>query len=363
MARRPTRLRSRPFAEALLEWYDANKRDLPWRRTKDPYAIWLSEVMLQQTTVKAVEPRWRRFLQRWPTLRDLARAPLADVLHEWTGLGYYARARNMHRAAVQAGDALPCSYSELLKLPGLGEYTAAAVASIAHGERVPLVDANAGRVLARVYTIGEEINSAAGKKKLRAHAEALVPAARPGDFNQALMELGAMICTPRDPSCPICPVATECAAFRSATQAQYPCIKAKEKMSGVREAAVVLRDADQRVLVLLRGSSGSFANMWELPRVVVEKDEEPPDAAARAMRELAGLRVKCGRELLVVRHTVMRSNITLHVVEASCAHIRKTIVPSQHVEARWVSLSEWGRLPKSITQERVRKALQRLNEE
>ncbi|MCC6545736.1 A/G-specific adenine glycosylase [Candidatus Sumerlaeota bacterium] len=350
-------MKSSSLARKLLRWYDTNKRDLPWRGTRDPYAIWLSEVMLQQTTVKAVEPRWRRFLERWPTLRELAQAPVADVLHEWTGLGYYARARNMHRAAMLAGDALPRTYAELLKLPGLGEYTAAAVASIAHGERVPLVDANVERVLARVHTVAEEIRSAPAKKKLRALADALVPANRPGDFNQALMELGAMTCTPQKPMCRSCPITEECGAFQTATQEQFPRIKPKQKMKTVQEATIVIRDARGRVLLLFRGGAGSFANMWELPRVTVAGGESLSDAAVRAAQSLAGLQVTAGPELMCMKHTVMRSRIALHVMACARSRSAGNVCLSEHEEARWVTLVEWEKLPKSITQERVRRAL------
>ncbi|MEO8376026.1 MAG: A/G-specific adenine glycosylase [Candidatus Sumerlaeota bacterium] len=357
-------MKNPPLTKKLLRWYDANKRDLPWRGTKDPYKIWLSEVMLQQTTVKAVEPRWRRFLQRWPTLRDLARAPLADVLHEWTGLGYYARARNIHKAATTVGDALPCSYAELLKLPGLGEYTAAAVASIAYGERVPLIDANVERVLARVYTIEDEMKSTPARKKLRGLADTLVPANRPGDFNQALMELGATICTPREPECLRCPISADCGAFQTGRQHEFPRIKPKEKMQEVQEVAVVLRDAKQRVLVLLRSDTGSFANLWELPRVVVGKKEKRQAAAVRAAKELVGLDVQVGEELLRIKHTVMRSKIELVVLEGmgNGERGRKNhSLQSTHSEAKWVTLKEWDRLQKSITQQRVLDSLKKTN--
>jgi A/G-specific adenine glycosylase len=336
---------------ALLAWYDGRQRDLPWRKSRDPYRIWLSEIMLQQTTVRTVMPRWERFLQRWPTLPDLAAAPLEDVLHEWTGLGYYARARNLHRAAQVVaksyGGALPADYEQLLSLPGMGVYTAAAVASIAFGEPVPVVDANVERVLSRLYAIEEELRSAAAKKRLRERAAALLDPARAGDFNQAMMELGALVCIPKRPQCGVCPVGKWCAGRATGTPEAFPRLRAKAPMEDVREVAVLLRRAG-RVLVLLRPAKASFGGMWEVPRVRVEAEERAEEAAVRAARELAGFDVTVEAPALRLRHVVMRSRIALLVYPATIKG--GSLDHPEHEEARWVTSGEWMAMPKSTTQ-------------
>ncbi|CAN5493299.1 A/G-specific adenine glycosylase [soil metagenome] len=341
------------LSKPLLNWYDAHRRDLPWRGIRDPYAIWLSEVMLQQTTVRAVEPRWTRFLKRWPTAAALANAPLADVLQEWTGLGYYARARNLHRAAGiirdQFGGAIPPAFELLLALPGMGVYTAAAVASIAFGEAVAVVDANVERVLARLFAIEENIRTTPMRKKLREHVADLLDRKRPGDYNQAIMELGATICLPRKPRCPECPIASWCEARKRGIQETVPVIPAKTPMQKVRESAVIIRDRKGRVLLLLRAMESSFGGMWETPRAVCGEHEEARAAAGRAATEIAGLSVSVGAPALRLRHTVMRNQITLTVFGVTSVK-GKVRLSAQHDDHRWATTEEWLTMPKSTTQ-------------
>src|SRR5215470_3894591 len=218
--------KSAALASALLRWFSMNARDLPWRRTRDPYAIWVSEIMLQQTRVATVIPYWERWMARFPTVSALAEAPLDDVLAAWAGLGYYSRARNLHAGAqavgTRFGGALPSCAAELREVPGIGPYTAGAIASIAFGERAPLVDGNVARVLARVFAIEHDIKSTAGSKALWAAAgelmNALPTGAAPGDLNQGLMELGATICAATQPRCLVCPLARDCDAARTGRQ-------------------------------------------------------------------------------------------------------------------------------------------------
>ena len=220
--------RARRTAEALGAWYDRAARDLPWRRTRDPWAILLSEVMLQQTRVDVVVPYWTRMLERFPAPRDMAEAPIDDVLSRWSGLGYYRRARNLWlcaREVVERFDGrLPDDVEGLRSLPGIGAYTAGAVASIAFDRQAPLVDGNVARVLARHAGIDDDPRSAVGQRRLWAEAAALVPAERPGRFNQALMELGATICTPRSPACAICPLERDCVARREGRVDELPVV-------------------------------------------------------------------------------------------------------------------------------------------
>lgn len=341
--------------KALLAWYDAQRRDLPWRRTRDPWAIWVSEIMLQQTTVKTVEPRWRRFLDRWPTVAALAAASEDDVLAEWTGLGYYARARNLHRAARRVaedfGGRVPDRFELLLALPGMGDYTAAAVASIAFGEVVALVDANVERVVARLDRIDDDIKSSAGRRAATEAARALLDPARPGDWNQAMMELGALVCLPRAPQCSACPVAAFCAARADGDPERLPVRAAREPMARVREVAAALRDARGRVLVLRRPPKGSFASMWELPRGEAADGESAADAVVRVAREVAGLDVRAVRPLLRLRHVVMRRSIELHVWE--CERLGGRLSAPRHEEHAWLAPADWARLPIATTQKDV----------
>ncbi|HEX5011379.1 MAG TPA: A/G-specific adenine glycosylase, partial [Planctomycetota bacterium] len=231
MSRNPAR-RAPPSApalsaarRALLAWWDRGRRDLPWRRTRDPWAILVSEVMLQQTTVAAVVPYWERFVRRWPRPADLAAARTDELLSAWAGLGYYRRARHLQAAAcavAEAGGELPRRAQQLRELPGIGEYTAAAVASIAHGEPVAAVDGNVERVLSRFFALPLDPKSAAGRSALRAHADALLHRERPGDFNQALMELGATLCRPAAPQCLLCPLRAGCAALAAGAPERFP---------------------------------------------------------------------------------------------------------------------------------------------
>lgn len=250
--------------EALLAYFDVHQRDMPWRDTSEPYAIWISEVMLQQTRVDVVRPYYERWLQRYPTVQALAAADLDDVLREWQGLGYYSRARNLHRAArlirERHGGSLPGNVGSLRALPGVGEYTAGAIASIAFGIAAPAVDGNVRRVLCRLHDL-EDPTAA----ELRSIAGGMVPADRPGDFNQALMELGATICTPRSPACPACPLAEWCRARARRTQGQRPRSKPRKPVPEESVNSVVfLRDGGE-VLLVRRPDRGLLAGLWEFP--------------------------------------------------------------------------------------------------
>ncbi|HVK83215.1 MAG TPA: A/G-specific adenine glycosylase [Kofleriaceae bacterium] len=263
------------IATAVVEHYERVKRDLPWRRTRDPYAIWVSEIMLQQTRVATVIPYWERWMTRFPTVSALAAAPLDDVLAAWAGLGYYSRARNLWSGAKEVGErwggALPRSAAELRAVPGIGPYTAGAIASIAYGERAPLVDGNVARVLARVFAIELDIKSTAGTKALWAEAGAMMtalPAASsPGALNQGLMELGATVCTPTDPRCLVCPIAGPCAAHRLGKQDSLPVTAPRKKerdLPLLERTLVWIAEGDELVLVR-RTPEGLFGGLWELP--------------------------------------------------------------------------------------------------
>ena len=256
--------------EALLAWFDRSARDLPWRRDRSPYRVWLSEIMLQQTRVDTVIPYFERFLRDFPTVRALAAASIDDVLTRWSGLGYYRRARQLHAAAgaivERFGGAIPSTVEELRSLPGVGAYTAGAIASIAHGRSVPLVDGNVARVIARLAGLREAFDTAAGARATWAIAERLVPSDRPGDFNQALMELGSLVCTPTSPLCLTCPVRASCTAAREGLQDVLPVAR---KRATVRELAwtALIAVRGRRVLLARRPLEGLFGGLWEPPMV------------------------------------------------------------------------------------------------
>lgn len=262
--------RSNPAAR-LLAWYDIHRRELPWRAARgkraDPYRVWLSEIMLQQTTVQAVGPYFRKFLSRWPDVKALAAADLDDVLAAWAGLGYYARARNLHRAAKvvaeELGGKFPETAAELQKLPGIGHYTSGAIAAIAFDEREAAVDANAERVIARFYAVQEPLP--ASKPKLRAATQALVPEKRAGDFAQALMDLGATICTPKRPACNNCPWNAGCEAKKLGIQETLPIKSEKAARPLKRGAAFVARDSKGAVLLVKRPEKGLLGGMLQPP--------------------------------------------------------------------------------------------------
>ncbi len=258
-------------ALSLLAWYDTNRRDLPWRAApgtpRDPYRVWLSEIMLQQTTVATVGPRFGRFLERWPTVEALAAAPLDDVLHEWQGLGYYARARNLHACAIEVvrehDGRFPDSEDALRKLPGIGAYTAAAVAAIAFDRKATAVDGNVERVMARVHAIDTPLPAA--KTELTAAARAMTPDRRPGDFAQALMDLGATVCTPRRPRCSACPWRTGCRAFAAGTAEGLPRRTAKTPRPTRHGVIFWLEDRTGEVLLQKRPPTGLLAGLYEFP--------------------------------------------------------------------------------------------------
>jgi A/G-specific adenine glycosylase len=305
--------------EALGAWFDGAARDLPWRRTRDPWAILLSEVMLQQTRVDVVVPYWSRMLERFPTPADMAAAPIDDVLSRWSGLGYYRRARNLWLCAREVverfGGALPPEPDALRTLPGVGAYTAGAVASIAFDRPAPLVDGNVARVLARLAGIDDDPRSGTGQRRLWSEAASLVPQERPGRFNQALMELGATICTPRSPACAVCPLEKDCVARRDGRVGELPKVAPKRAPREVHLLAAVLRDASGRAVLARRPADGSFGAMWEPPMM-----EAGTSAVAEVLRG-AGLLAR-GARLTTrgeVRHVLSHRALVVTVASGRAA--------------------------------------------
>jgi A/G-specific adenine glycosylase len=330
----------------LLSWYDANRRDLPWRRTGDPYAIWISESMLQQTRVETVIPYYERFLARFPDPRALADAELEEVLELWTGLGYYSRARNLHRAArvlVRDHDgALPGDAESLRTLPGVGRYTAGAVASIAFDRPEPVVDGNVARVLARLHAIEEDVGASATIRRLWKEAAELAAGPRPGDLNQALMELGATVCTPRRPRCPICPLARRCAAFREGDPEALP-VKAKKSPPRPVRAVAGFVARRGRWLAVQRPTEGLLGGLWELPGGEPLPGEEPSTAMVRTLRERTGLAIPGVDALGDVDHVFTHLRLTLHVFR--CKPPAGRVRLSGFEDHRWLSPDDFAALP------------------
>ncbi len=309
--------------ELLLSWFDRHRRDLPWRRTSDPYRIWLSEVMLQQTRVETVLPFYNRFLERFPRVEDLARAEIEEVLALWSGLGYYRRARQLHAAArqVAAAGGFPSTVEELRGLPGVGAYTAAAVASIAFGVAAPVMDGNVERVLSRVLALGEGPRAGDARARLHAAAAELLDPQRPGDSNQALMELGATLCTPRRPKCLLCPLRAGCRAAREGEPERYPPPKVKRQTERRRLLVAVVANGGDGVLLFRRPEDSTLlAGTWELPWVTLERDgepaDQPPDAALAA--RYGGL-WRLGARAARVRHGITYRDLEIDVHRAELA--------------------------------------------
>ncbi|SPF47796.1 A/G-specific adenine glycosylase [Candidatus Desulfosporosinus infrequens] len=269
------------LAVLLLAWYKAEKRELPWRKTGDPYAIWVSEVMLQQTQVKTVIPYYERFLRRFPGVEQLGMASLEEVLTVWSGLGYYSRARRMwegaHYLLDQRGGKMPMDYEALLLVPGIGKYTAGAIASIAFGQRVAAIDGNVLRVVSRFLAWSEPVETARSYRHFNDHLTVWQPALQPGDFNQALMELGAMVCTPTKPDCESCPLAQVCEGYLQDKVHLYPVKKLKAKRQVMTRLSFVLRRGDQ-VFLQRRPAQGLLADLWEFPGVELSQEDSREDS-------------------------------------------------------------------------------------
>jgi len=330
----------------LLSWYDANRRDLPWRRTDDPYAIWISESMLQQTRVETVIPYYERFLARFPDARALAEAELEEVLELWTGLGYYSRARNLHRAAGvlvrDHGGTLPDAADALRALPGVGRYTAGAVASIAFDRPEPVVDGNVARVLARLHGIAEDVGASATVRRLWDEAASLAEGPRPGDLNQALMELGATVCTPRRPHCEACPLERRCTAHREGDPEALP-VKARKPRPRPTRAVAGIVSRRGRWLAVRRPAEGLLGGLWELPGGEPLPGEEPSSAMVRTLRERAGLSVPGVDALGEVEHVFTHLRLTLHVFRCKPPTGR---VRLRGLDAhRWLAPDDFAALP------------------
>jgi len=335
-----------PTQRKLLDWYKQHRRSLPWRRTSDPYAIWVSEVMLQQTQVKTVIPYYERFLAAFPDPKTLAETDLQKVLKLWEGLGYYARARNLHRAAQKImahhGGVPPQSRTSLKALPGIGDYVAAAVSSIAFGKPHAAVDGNVKRVLARFHKMDLPVNDPSSGKKFKTTAEGFLEKSDPGEFNQAMMELGALVCTPRNPDCQPCPLARKCLAFMEKRVNEYPRRLQKERTPEYHIAVgIVWKGA--KVLITQRKPDGLLGGLWEFPGGKVKDGETPFMACTREIKEEVNLVVKPEEKIAHLRHAYTHFRIIMDVFR--CDYRSGRVHLRGPVDFRWIRLHEIEKFP------------------
>lgn len=325
----------------LLDWYRASHRDLPWRHTRDPYRIWVSEVMLQQTQVRTVLPYYERFVARFPDVASLAGATRDDVLKLWEGMGYYARARNLHAAArvlVASGDpAVPDDPDRFAALPGVGNYIRAAVMSIAFARPLAAVDGNVKRVLARAFALEDEVDRPAGARAIQSYADSLLDRDDPGAFNQAVMELGALVCRPQDPDCPSCPIIEHCHAYADGAPEAYP---KKSRRRAVPTAAIAVGVVDRggRVLITRRADSAMLGGLWEFPGGKIRDGESAAAACRREIREETGLDVRVVERVTTVRHAYSHLKVEIDVFR--CVHRAGRVRLRGPVDHKWILLEE-----------------------
>lgn len=346
---------------ALLTWYDEQARELPWRSDPTPYRVWMSEIMLQQTQVTTVLPYFARWMAQFPTVTALAHAPLESVLKTWEGLGYYARARNLHKAAqlvvAAYGGQLPDTVEGLLALPGIGAYTAGAIASIAFGRKAAAVDGNLKRVFARLLAYEVAINTPSAEKDLWAIAESLLPNERSGDWNQGLMDLGATICLPRNPRCLLCPLRDECRAHQLGLVHELPRKNARAPRPHYTVVAgVIWNQSRDRLLIAQRPEDKMLGGLWEFPGGKVEDGETLEAGLQRELREELEIEVVVGAQLTVVNHAYTHFSITLHAFH--CTHIGGEPQAIGVANFRWLSPDELLVLPYPRTDLRIIEALQ-----
>jgi A/G-specific adenine glycosylase len=345
----------RSLAANLLKWFGGAARDLPWRRTRDLYAIWVSEIMLQQTQVATVIPFWQRFLGKFPDPLSLAAANESEVLRLWEGLGYYRRARQLHAAAIQIvaehGGAFPTTYDDVRSLPGIGRYTAGAILSIGLDQRLPILEANTIRVLSRLTACQQYVDSGQGQNYLWSVAEAILPRTKCGAFNQSLMELGSQICTVRSPNCERCPVARLCQARQLGLVDEIPRSANRKKYEDVTELAVVIRRGSQ---VLLRHCQPGdrWAGLWDFPRFRAASDATTEQVIVSGIREATKLDIQVGPELATIKHSVTRFRITLKCYEAQL--LKRTNSSKLTSNAwRWVPIGRLAEYPLSVTGRKI----------
>lgn len=332
---------------SLLSWYDQNKRDLPWRDCNDPYKIWLSEIMLQQTRVDQATPYYLRFIKHFPTVYDLAEAEQQEVLRVWEGLGYYSRARNLHHAAKtvvnEFDGTVPSTWTDINKLKGVGPYTAAAVLSIAFDKPHAVVDGNVIRVLTRFYGIEDDVRKTKTKKLVQEHADELIHSDRPGDFNQALMELGATVCTPTSPDCSECPLNSQCVALKMVKTETIPYKSPPKKKPHHQIGVGIIKNEEGEVLIAHRPDDAMLGGLWEFPGGKQKEEESIEETVVRELREELEVEAEVIRPLMKLNHTYSHFKITLHAFICTIASGNPKPKTSQQI--KWVPVDDLEQYP------------------
>lgn len=333
------------IVKPLLEWFRETARDLPWRRTYDPYHVWISEIMLQQTQMERGVAYFLRWIDRFPDVQAVAVAEEQEILKYWEGLGYYARARNLHRAAkIIAGEfagLVPCDYDQLRSLPGIGPYTAAAVASVAGNRDVPVIDANVSRVFARVFDISLPVKDRQVQQHIAIITKELLPHGRARAFNQALMDLGGLVCTPKAPRCEICPIASTCAAKKAGNVALRPVVGEGKKIVTVEKVAGIIR-RQGRIFIQQRRADDVWGGLWEFPGG--ELTVHPPEVAVvRAIEADTGLAVRVVESLTTIIHHYTRYKIVLHCFLCDLSGNKYQPTLKNAVDSRWIAAAELNR--------------------
>lgn len=342
----------RQFEDDLIAWFLENQRDLPWRKDRDPYKIWVSEIMLQQTRVDTVIPYYNHFIEQFPTLESLAEADEQEVLKAWEGLGYYARVRNLQQAVREVcaayGGKIPNRREEILKLKGVGPYTAGAILSIAFGKKEPAVDGNVMRVMSRILLVEKDITKDSTRKLIENALYEIMSEKDPSSFNQGLMELGALVCTPTSPGCLLCPVCAHCRAYAKGMETKLPIKKKKTKIQTKELAAIVLYNDKNEVLIEKRPSEGLLANLWQFPNTETKETGQKASQLKQYMEENFQLQVQVGAKIAAVEHTFSHLKWKISVYEG--------ILLSGEVQKEnvcWVNRETIGNYPFPVSHQKI----------
>jgi A/G-specific adenine glycosylase len=333
----------------LLPWFAGNKRSMPWRSNRTPYRVWISELMLQQTRVDQATPYFHRFMKRFPSLKSLAAATQEEVLKQWEGLGYYSRARNLHKAAqiiaTEHSGRFPKTAEEIIELPGIGSYTAAAIGSLAFNLDLAVLDGNVIRVLSRLIAYTRDTRTSTAKKELQQYADELLVEGDAGNFNEAMMELGATVCSPKNPNCGACPLSRVCLGFESGRPADYPVKAPKKKVPHIVVGAAVVTNAKGQVLVAQRRVEDMLGGLWEFPGGKQEPGETIQQCIARELKEELGINTQIGDFLVTVKHAYSHFTMDMHTYFAKIVSGRPRPIHCQ--DFQWMKIADLRRLPYS----------------
>ncbi|MDR8393189.1 A/G-specific adenine glycosylase [Aliifodinibius sp. S!AR15-10] len=350
------------FSDKLLSWYDQHKRDLPWRDCGDSYKVWVSEIMLQQTRVDQATPYFHRFIERFPTVEDLAEADQQEVLKVWEGLGYYSRARHMHHAAQKVVEdfdgQLPETWDGITSLKGIGPYTASAILSIAFEKPYAVVDGNVIRVISRYFGIEDDVRRTATKNRIQELVDDLIDDERPGDFNQALMELGATVCAPSNPDCENCAVNAECVAYKTVKTDEIPYKSPAKKRPHHQIGVGIIKNKDDQVLIALRPDDAMLGGLWEFPGGKQKDGEEIEETVVRELQEELGVQVEISKPFMKLDHAYSHFKITMHAF--LCELQDGTPEPNSSQQVKWISIDELEDYPFPKANRRLTEKLMKL---